>query len=366
MKIRAAHYSAATAVLAAALMLHTVDVRAQVNRGNPDERRAQKAAQAEQESEKFPAATRESPHQQATKKGGKTLHEIVELYNAKNYAEVMAKADALVASTDNAYERSFAAQIAANAAAESGDDAKAVTYFKQAIEANGLDNNDHYVAMYNLAVTQYKSKQYADALKSIERVTTETKSDTAEYAALKGSLLAALERPAEAAALYEQIYARNPADKKALMNAVALYQQAKNFEKADALLAGAKGKGQLTNPDEYRALYVGYINAGKLRDAITTIDEGIAKGVIQPSEDLVKVYAVIAQTAYGDGDSKLAIDMYGRAAAISSNGEQGLNLAKVLLNEGRTAEAKRAAEQALDKGLKNPEDAKRILAVGGK
>ena len=366
MKLRAAQYSTTTAVLAAVLLAYSTGAIAQVNRGNPDERRAQKAQAEETVTEKFPAATRESPRQQATKKGGAVLQELVGLYQAKNYPETLARADALLATTDNAYERSFASQIAANAAAESGDDARAVTYFKQAIDANGLDNNDHYVAMYNLAVTQYKAKQHAEALATLERLTSETKSDTPEYNALKGTLLANLDRPAEAAAVYEQIYTRDPADKKALMNAVALYQQAKDFAKADALLGGAKGKGQLSTPDEYRALYVGYINAGKLQDAISTIDEGLAKGVVKPSPDLVKVYAVIAQTAYGDNDAKMAIDMYGRAAAISADGEQALNLAKVMLNEGRTADAKKAAQQALDKGLKNPEEAKRILAVGGK
>ena len=365
MKLRAAHHSTA-AVLAAVLMAYSVSATAQVNRGNPGERRAQKAEAEAQAAEKFPAATRQSPHQQATKKGGSVLHEIVDLYQAKNYAEALAKADALLATTDNAYERSFASQLAANAAAESGDDARSQAYFKQAIDANGLDNNDHYVAMYNLAVTQYKGKQFAEALKTLERLTGETRSEAPEYTTLKGALLASLNRPAEAAAVYEQLYTRDPADKKAMMNAVALYQQASNFAKADALLAGAKGKGQLTTLDEYRALYVGYINAGKLQEAISTIDEGLGKGVVKPSADLVKVYAVIAQTAYEQNNIKLAIDMYGRAAAISSDGEQGLNLAKVLSNEGRTAEARKAAQQALDKGLKNPAEAKRILAAGGK
>jgi len=367
MKLRVVHYSTATAVLTAVLTAYSAGAIAQVNRGNPDERRAQKAAQAqEQVVEKFPAATRQSPNQQASKKGGKVLREIVDAYQAKQYADALAKADGLLATSDNAYERSFASQVAANAAAESGDDTKAVAYFKQAIDLNGLDNNDHYVAMYNLAVTQYKGKLFADALKTVERLASETKSDAPEYAALKGTLLASLDRPAEAAAVYEQLYARDPADKKAMMNAVSLYQQAKDFAKADALLAGAKGKGQLTTPDEYRALYVGYINAGKLQDAIRTIDEGLAKGLVQPSPDLVKVYAVIAQTAYEGSDTQQAIDMYTRAAAISSDGEQGLNLAKVLLNEGRTTEAKKAAQQALAKGLKNPADAQRIIAAGGK
>lgn len=366
MKFRATRSSFTTTVLATALMACSVSASAQVNRGNPDERRAQKTQAEEQAAEKFPAATRQSPHQQASKKGGKDLREIVDAYQAKQYADALAKADALLATSDNAYERSFASQLAANAAAESGDDAKAAAYFKQAIDSNGLDNNDHYVAMYNLAVTQYKAKQFADALKTVERLASETKSDAPEYAALRGTLLASLGRPAEAAAVYEQLYAADPADKKSMMNAVAFYQQAKDFAKADALLAGAKGKGQLTTPDEYRALYVGYINAGKLQEAIRTIDEGLAKGVVQPSPDLVKVYAVIAQTAYERSDTTLAIDMYGRAAATSSNGEQGLNLAKVLSNEGRTAEAKKAAQQALAKGLKNPAEAQRIIAAPGK
>jgi hypothetical protein len=103
MKLRA-RYSTATTVLAAALMAYSAGAIAQVNRGNPDERRAQKAAKAEEQVvENFPNATRQSPHQQATKQGGSVLHELVELYQAKNYAETLTKADALLATTDNAY-----------------------------------------------------------------------------------------------------------------------------------------------------------------------------------------------------------------------------------------------------------------------
>ena len=99
MKLRAAHYSTTTAVFAAVLMAYSAGAIAQVNRGNPDERRAQKVQAEETIAEKFPAATRESPHQQATKKGGNVLHELVELYQAKNYPETLSKADALLATT---------------------------------------------------------------------------------------------------------------------------------------------------------------------------------------------------------------------------------------------------------------------------
>lgn len=314
----------------------------------------------------FPNVTRESPKLQATKAGGKALQEIVALYQAKDYPQAIAKADVLIQASDNAYERSFAAQLAGTAAGDAGDASRAATYFKQAIDANGLDNNDHYAAMYNLAVTQYKSNQYAAALASLDRLVAETKSDTPGYQALKASLLTKLDRPAEAAALYEQLHGRDPSNKTALMNAVALYQQAQDFDKANALLAEAKAKGQLTEPGEYRALYAGYINAGKLQEAVGIIDEGLAKGIVKPSADLAQAYAVIAQTAYASGNTTMAVDMFRRAAAISTNGEASLNLAKVLMNEGRIADARAAAKEALAKGVKTPGDANRILGAGPK
>ena len=47
---------------------------------------------------------------------------------------------------------------------------------------------------------------------------------------------------------------------------------------------------------------------------------------------------------------------------LAPTGETWLNLSKLLANEGRLAEAKQAAQSALDKGVRNPDEAKRILA----
>ena len=47
---------------------------------------------------------------------------------------------------------------------------------------------------------------------------------------------------------------------------------------------------------------------------------------------------------------------------MAADGEVYLNLAKVLSNSGKKAEAKAAAQKALDKGVKKPEDAKGILS----
>ena len=355
----------AAAVVAALLSLHAFPSSAQVGRYDQAERDARKHKQADEKTSKYPNAKRESPDLQATKKGGKALDEIIQAYQAKNYADAAAKAEAFAAATDNAYEKSFAYQLAGTAAADAKDLAKAEADFRQSIDANGLDNDQHYQVMNNLAIVQYQLGHYQDAQKTLDRYLAESGADPAETTSLRASILANLDQGGQAASLFEQNWRKDPTDTKSLNNAVVLYQQAKQFDKANALLLEAKGKSGL-DADGYRALYVGQLSAGKDKDALATIDEGLANGKIAKDDKLANAYTVLAQNAYAAGDSKGALDLYRKAAPIASDGESSLNLARVLMNEGRLGEAKTAAQQALDKGVKHPEDAKKILAKKGK
>ena len=313
----------------------------------------------------YPGATRTEPEAKASGKDFKALQALQETYQAQDYATALTKAEALAASALGAYEKAFAYQIAAAAAAELDQEAKSADYFQKAIASNGLDNNSHYTSMYNLVATQFGLDQYDQALVTLDRFLAETKSDKPEYQALRAGILANLGRNEEAAAIYAEQMAKNPDDPKILMNAVAAYQQADQFDKANALLADAQKKGQLTEPNQYRALYVGYINADKDTEALAVIDDGIAKGVIVPGPDLAKDYMVLAQKAYFTGSDNDALALYKRAAPIAADGEASLNLAKILADQGKTAEAKAAAQQALDKGVKAPAEAKAILGQGG-
>ena len=270
--------------------------------------------------------------------------------------------DALAAGSDNAYEKSFAYQLAATASADSGDNAKARDYFQKAIDANGLNNNEHYQVMYNLAVTQYQTGQKDAALATLNRLTSETKADLPEYGRLRAGLLADTGKGADAAAMFEKQYRQNPDDAAALNNAVALYEQSSDFDKAGALLADAQAKGKLNDPKLYRALYVNQINQGKLQDALSTIESGTGKGLVPADDNLANAYAVIGQKAYEKGDTAMALDMFKRAAPLAKDGEPGLNYAKLLMNEGHKAEAVQAAQAAVQKGgLKHPEDAQKII-----
>jgi tetratricopeptide (TPR) repeat protein len=220
--------------------------------------------------------------------------------------------------------------------------------------------------MYNLAVLQLQAGLSADALATVDKLMSETKASTPEFVALKANALTLLKRPQEAIGLYEQQLAQHPDDPKVLINAAAAYQAANQQDKATALLARAQAAGSLSDASQYRALYVGYLNAGKNKEALAAIDAGLAKGILQPSPELAQAYSVMAQNAYASGDTATAIAMYQRAAAISTDGEATLNLARVYYNERRMPEARKAAAEALQKGVKNVTEAKRIASQKGK
>lgn len=356
------------ALLALAL-LTSVDAMAQVGRYDPNQRRehAHHAEEAK-EATQFPNATRVAPAQEASKAGGKALNAIVAAYQAKQYPQVFEQVDALAASSKVPYERSFAFQLAGTAAVDAGDNEKAIAYFRKAIEGNGLSNDQHYPVMFNLAVTQYQAQHPADAMATLDRLQAETKAEKPEYATLRAALLAALNHPAEAAAVFEKIYAANPTNTRALMNAAAAYQQANQMDKATALLDTARQKGALTDASQYRALYAAYANANQPEKAQAVIDEGTAKGLVTPSPDLAQAYSVLAQNAYAKGDVAKAIALYQKAAPMAADGTAALNLASVLWNEKRFPEARTAAQLALQKGLDatHAAQARKLAAKGGK
>ena len=323
----------------------------------------EEAKQAEDKPAAYPNATRTQPDAKSSGKMIKNLQGLQELFEKRDMAGVVARAEEIVAMPSaNAYDKSFAYSLAANAAADQDDQAKAADYFRKAVDANGLDNDSHYTTMYNLAVIQFGLEKYTDALATVDRFLAESKSEKPEHQSFRAGILANLERHDEAAAIYKELLAKNPGDKRILMNAVAALQNADKQDQANALLEDAYKRGMLTESRELRALYIGYMNASRWEDTKKVIDAGMSSGVLQPGPDLARDYQILAQNAYADDKIPLAIDLYGKAAPMAADGEAYLNLAKVLEYSGKKAEAKAAAQKALDKGVKKPDDARGILS----
>ncbi|KAB8166934.1 tetratricopeptide repeat protein [Lysobacter maris] len=362
------------------------------------ERQAQRGGQAES-SVDYPDATREEPRTKASSRMSSKLQKMMDRYDDDEGAEAIAIAEEIMANEKaNAYDKSFAAQIAAQSAYDSDDTAKAMDYLGKTLEFNGLDNNGHYGAMLMLGQLQMQEEQYDQALATIDRFFAETKSTKPDHLVIKGNALYRMERypeaatvlkqaldaadeprndwqqllmatyfetgqTAEAAALAEAIAARNPGDKRAQLNLAATYQQADNFAKAAEVLEKLRAAGQLSEDREYRQLYATYLNMdGRERDAANVIKEGLDKGILQ--NDFQNNLA-LAQSYYFSEQIGPAIEAYRKAAPLDDDGETYLNLAKVLWQEDRIAEAKEAARQALAKGVKRPEEAKQITSLPG-
>lgn len=350
--------------------------------------------------ENYPEATRTSPEARATAKGTTKLQKMMKAYDDAKGADARAIAEEFIADEKaNAYERAFAAQIAAQIAYEAEDVGAAMAYLEKALAFNGLDNNGHFGAMLMLAQLQLQEDKYADALKTFDRFFAETKSAKPEHLVLKGNALYRLERypeaitvlrqaidgnpdarpdwqqllmaayaesgqAGEAAKLAEAVAAKTPGDKRAQMNLAATYLQSNNFAKAAEVLERLRAAGQLTEERDYRQLYATYLNMeGKEKQAAAAIDEGLKKGLLKGD---FQTYLALAQSYYFSEQMDAAIDAYKKAAPLDDDGETFLNLARALWAADRIPEAKQAAQQAIAKGLKKADDAKRILALPGK
>lgn len=322
-----------------------------------------KQEQAETKPSRYPDATRQQPDIQPSPKLIKRLQDMEALYGKKDWAGVIAEAEQIAAMPSaNAFDKSRAYSTAGNAAAEMNDQSKAAGFFGKAIEANGLDNDNHYSTMYNLMVIQYGEEKYADALATLDKFLAETKSDKAEHLELRASILVNLDRNDEAAMIYKELIAKNPDDKKLLINGVSALQRADKFDEANVLMEGAYKRGMLTEAQEFQALSNGYMNAERWDDAQQVIEDGVSKGILKAGPELVRDYQLLAQNAFMEDKIPTAIELYTKAAPMAADGEAYLNLAKVLDYAGKKADAKAAAKQALEKGVKKPEDANRILA----
>lgn len=332
---------------------------------NEYQHRREKRNSSEKVDVLYPLATRADPGIKPSRSGVKRLRKMSDVFQAGQLDAAIAAALEIANDPDsNAYEKGFSMEIAGTAASNKDDKAAAAEYFTRALASNGLGNNDFYTVLYNLAIMQYGLDQYGPALESLDRYLAETKTDKLDAEKLRGGILFGLERYADAAAQYTKLLAADPDDKSLRMNAVAAYQQADQPEKAMGLLKEAQAKGLLTEANEYRALYVSYINAEQPKDAVAVIDDGLAKGILKADGDLAKGFMVLGQQAYYASDLETATAMYKRAAPIAEDGQAALNLAKIYAEEGKKPEAKAAAQQALQKGVKDTDEAKRLAASG--
>ncbi|WP_313222903.1 tetratricopeptide repeat protein [Pseudoxanthomonas mexicana] len=374
---------------------------------------ANAARRGEQKKEEvlYPDATRQEPEAKGSPKVQTKLNKLIEAYNkaleqedeakaTAGYTTARTLADEIIANgSANAYDKALAAQIASQAALNTDDEAAAEGYLKQAIDANALGNNQHFQLMLQLAQLQLQKDDYTNGFATLDKYLAESKSKRPADFAFKGQYLYQADRfaecipplkqaietstnpedkvdnwtqilmvcyqeagqLAEAVKVAEQLAAKSPNDKRAQMNLASIYLNSEQEAKAAAVLEKLRTAGLMTEEKDYRQLYLTYANMdGKEKDVISVVNEGLQKGVVKPD---YQTYLALAQAYYYSEQIPQAIEAWQKAAPLSKDGETYLNLARVLWQEGRIPEAKVAARAALDKGLKKPDDAKKIIAL---
>jgi len=359
------------------------------------ERKGQDSGQDEAKAEHFPQATRKAPEQAVSSSLRPAIEKLFKAYEQKDATKVVPLADEVIANAKaNAYEHALAARIAGVTLLNADND-KAKAYLEQALVFDGLSNNEHYETMNLLAQMDLVDKQYDKSLAMIDRYMAETHSQDGDSLVIKGNDLYRLKRypeaiaalktaidgspqpkpewlnllmasyfdagqPQEATKIAEGLIAKNPDDKALQLNLASSYMEAGQEDKATALLEKLRASGKLDQPEDYHNLYAMYLNHDKNKEGIAVIQEGLQKGALKEDFDTMNS---LAQAYWFSGQSDQAIAAYRKAAPLAPNGETYLNLARALLNEGHMAEARQAAQQALDKGVRNPADAKKILSA---
>lgn len=395
------HRTLLVAAIAAVLALGSIaEAQAQTAAERLAERRAAREAARENRGgdakkvDEYPQATRKEPGLSASSRIGPRLNKVSDAHSEGDLATAQAEAEGILGNERaNAYERAITLRLLADLLLDT-DPARAMDYMRQVIELDGLNNNDHYSTMLALAQMQIGDDDYAGAVQTLDRVLAETSTDKPEVHVLRGNALyrmehydeaiAALEPPVKAnpdradwsqllmatyaeagrtdkaTAMAEELAASTPTDKRAQLNLASIYLQADDYPNAIAVYERLRQSGQLTEEREYNNLAALLLNTeGGEGKAIGVLNEGLEKDILKPDH---RVYSLLAQAYYFTDQYDKAIEYYGKAAPLDDDGGTYLNLAKALANEGRDAESKAAARKALDKGLSNPEEARKLLA----
>ena len=335
-------------------------------------RAAKRAQQAGQQGGKaaepaplYPQATRKEPEQAGDRSVQKDLQALIDMQGEDGSEDkLIAKADQILANPKaNAFDKSNAAYLA-GAAWQNKDTAgyaNAIKYYQMAVDNDGLGNNMHYRAMLQLSQLLEAEDRHDDALKMVDRFLAETKaSDDKNANAIRTQILLSSGKPELAAAELEKQLATRPNDKKLMMNLAALYLESSQDAKAAAMFDKMRAGGLLTESKDYEAGFRLLANMdGREKDAIALIDEGLKKGILQPSYEM---YAVQGRHYYQADDIPKTLEAWSKGAPLAKDGEMYLNVAKLQVDADHWAQAKEAAMQAKAKGVKKQGDIWQVLA----
>jgi len=351
------------------------------------------AAKKEESKSHYPNATRSEPKSDLTSPSDqKALQAAVEASNQGDEAKAQESAQKVIDSSKSKYAKGIAMQVLANVKFNAGDYKGAIENYKQLIELNSLPNDAYFDSMFNMVNAYVANEQYAEAASALKTWREQGKRETADSYALEGNIdyrmqkypeaIAAMKKAqsmtdqpkeswntilmaaynesgqtGQASSVIDEQLAKNPNDKKIIQNALVIYSQSNENEKALKLLDREHSQGLMTDENDYLTGARIYARAGQSMDSggdqtalkgAALLQEGLTKGVVKGSADN---YKLLGDTYMIGNDHNKALEAYNKAAPLSSNGDIDYRRAQVIGAEQNFAEAKVAVEKAIARGV---------------
>jgi len=359
------------------------------------------SAVAKEEKTHYPNASRHEPKSDLTNPGDqKALQAAIDSLNGGDEAKAQENAQKVIDSSKSKYAKGIAYQILANVKFNAQDYKGAIENYQKLIELNSVGNDPYFDTMLNMANAYHADAQYRAALALLKTWRAEGKRETADSYALEGNayyrlqkypeaiaaikkaqsmtnepkdswnqlLMASLAESGQAGAasgVIEEQLKKDPNNKAVVHNAIVVYTQANENDKALALLDQERSKGMLTDEKDYVSAAKFYASIGQNSDkpAVAAkggdvLAEGFSKGAVKASAENYKLMG----DAYMIGQQEdKALAAYGKASPLASNGDIDLTRAQILGSQTNWAEAKSVAEKAIARGVSKPGKANLLL-----
>ena len=340
----------------------------------------------------YPDATRKAPKLDLTsERDQKDLNEGLAAASSGDKDKADKLLQPIIDKSKSKYAQAMALQGLAGLKYQNGDVKGAIAMLKQSLDIGVMPNDTYFQLLYMLAQFQMADQDYQASLDTLAKWRTEGKKETGDSYALEGNAdyrlkkypeaIAAIKKAkslttksepswdqilmasyaesgqtGEAAQLAMQQVAAAPNDATAFNNAIAILTEAKQYPQAIQLMETARANGTLKTETHYVNLAKLYLITGQSSDdpkpnatkAAAVLEDGMAKGIVSKSTENYTLLGEAAQLA--DNNAK-AVDNYVKASATASNGEPALRAAQVLITDNKYTDAKKYAQEALDKGL---------------
>jgi tetratricopeptide (TPR) repeat protein len=325
-------------------------------------------AKDKKEEARYPDATRHAPKTDLSSQSDqKALQSAIDAVNGGDEAKAQAEAQKVLDSSRSKYAKGIALQVLANLKFNNQDYKGAIAAYKQLLDLNSVPNDTYFDSMYNMVQAYLVDGQYQAALDELKVWREQGRRDTADAYAVEGNAYYRLQKYPEAIAAMKKAIAMsdNPTNKALAHNALVIYTQANQSDKAIALLDREQKQGMITGEDDYvsSAKFYASIAQNEAKPEIALkgaqlLQQGFDKGVVKASAENYKLLGDSYMVAQKEDQALVA---YGKASPLSANGDLDYMRAEILGSQTEWAQARSVLQKGIARGVTHPGKAYLLL-----